>query len=52
VRAGLRRLAGAASPAHVDENRAALDLHLSVLDIAHLSRAFPPPKRKVPLEML
>ena len=42
----------AASPAHVDENRAALDLHLSVLDVAHLNRAFPPPKSKVPLEML
>ena len=42
----------AASPAHVDENRAALDLHLSVQDIAHLSRAFPPPTSKVPLEML
>ena len=42
----------AASPAHVDENRAALDLHLSVKDIAHLNRAFPPPTSKVPLEML
>ncbi len=42
----------AASPAHVEENRAALDLHLSAQDIAHLSRAFPPPRHKVPLEML
>ena len=42
----------AASPAHVDENRAALDVHLSAQDIAHLNRAFPPPTSKVPLEML
>lgn len=42
----------AASPSHVDENRAALDLHLSAQDIAHLKRAFPPPTEKVPLQML
>ena len=42
----------AASPSHVDENRAALDLHLSAQDIAHLDRAFPPPRSKVPLETL
>jgi diketogulonate reductase-like aldo/keto reductase len=49
---GVIAIPKAASPAHVDEIRAALDLHLSVLDIAHLSRAFPPPTSKVPLEML
>ena len=42
----------AASPAHVDENRAALDLHLSSQDLTRLDRAFPPPGGKVPLEML
>jgi diketogulonate reductase-like aldo/keto reductase len=49
---GVIAIPKAASPAHVDENRAALDLHLSVQDIAHLNRAFPPPRSKVPLEML
>jgi diketogulonate reductase-like aldo/keto reductase len=42
----------ASSPSHVDDNRAALDLHLSAQDMAHLDRAFPPPTDKVPLEML
>lgn len=37
---------------HVRENRAALDLELTAEDLAELDRAFPPPTRKVPLEML
>ncbi len=37
---------------HVRENRAALDLELTAEDLAGLDRAFPPPTRKVPLEML
>jgi diketogulonate reductase-like aldo/keto reductase len=37
---------------HVRDNRAALDLELSTEDIAELDRAFPPPARPVPLEML
>jgi diketogulonate reductase-like aldo/keto reductase len=32
--------------AHVRENRAALDIRLSVADLAELDRAFPPPARK------
>lgn len=41
-----------ARPEHVRENRAALDLRLSNQDLAELDRAFPPPQRKRPLEML
>jgi len=37
---------------HVRENRGALDLHLDADDLAALDQAFPPPRRKVPLEML
>jgi diketogulonate reductase-like aldo/keto reductase len=39
-------------PAHVRENRAALDIQLTELDIAELNRAFPPPTEKEPLGML
>ena len=42
----------ASSIAHVEANRAALDLDLDADDIAALERAFPPPKRKSPLAML
>jgi diketogulonate reductase-like aldo/keto reductase len=42
----------AASVVHVRENRAALDIRLSADDLAELDRAFPPPTRKRPLEML
>jgi len=42
----------ATNPAHVRENRAALDLRLTEGDLADLDRAFPPPTRKRPLEML
>jgi diketogulonate reductase-like aldo/keto reductase len=37
---------------HVRENRAALDLKLAPTDLAELDAAFPPPRRKIPLEML
>jgi diketogulonate reductase-like aldo/keto reductase len=40
------------NPAHTRENRGALDLQLTRQDIADLDRAFPPPKKKVPLEMI
>lgn len=40
------------NPAHVQENRAALDLALTGQDLADLDKAFPPPARKRPLEML
>jgi diketogulonate reductase-like aldo/keto reductase len=39
-------------PAHVDENRAALDISLTDADRAELDRAFPPPRQKKSLEML
>jgi diketogulonate reductase-like aldo/keto reductase len=41
----------AAKPEHIRENRAALDLRLTEEDLDDLDRAFPPPDRKVPLEM-
>ena len=39
-------------PAHVRENRAALDVRLTKQDLADLDRAFPPPTRNQPLAML
>jgi diketogulonate reductase-like aldo/keto reductase len=39
-------------PAHVRENRGALEVRLSKQELADLDRAFPPPTRKRPLEML
>ena len=42
----------AGTVAHVEENRAAADLVLTDADFAELDRAFPPPARKVALEML
>jgi diketogulonate reductase-like aldo/keto reductase len=41
-----------ANPAHVRENAAALELVLTEDDLAELDGAFPPPRRKVPLEVL
>jgi diketogulonate reductase-like aldo/keto reductase len=38
--------------AHVKENRGALDVHFTAEDLAELDRAFPPPARKVPLEII
>jgi len=38
--------------AHVQENHAALDIHLTPDDLVEFDRAFPPPTRKQPLEML
>lgn len=40
------------SPAHVRENRLAVDLRLTRDDLAELDRAFPPPRQKVPLEVI
>jgi diketogulonate reductase-like aldo/keto reductase len=42
----------ATDPAHVRENRAALNLALTGQDLADLDKAFPPPTRKRPLDML
>jgi diketogulonate reductase-like aldo/keto reductase len=41
----------ASSAEHVRENRAAVDLALSNEDMAELDRAFPPPRKKMQLEM-
>ncbi|MGW7488867.1 aldo/keto reductase [Streptomyces sp. NPDC054786] len=42
----------ASSTAHVEDNRAALDLHLTEDDHRLLDEAFPPPTGKQPLELL
>jgi len=42
----------AGSVTHVQENRAAADLHLSAGDLASLEAAFPRPDKRRPLEML
>jgi diketogulonate reductase-like aldo/keto reductase len=42
----------AATPAHVDQLRGVLDIVLSPEELQALDRAFSPPKRKVPLEMI
>jgi diketogulonate reductase-like aldo/keto reductase len=49
---GVCAIPKAGTPAHVDENRAALELRLGAQDLAELDAAFPPPSGKVPLEML
>jgi diketogulonate reductase-like aldo/keto reductase len=42
----------ASTPDHVRQLRGALDIPLSPQDMAALDRAFPPPKRKMPLEVI
>lgn len=49
---GLNVIPRAGTLEHVRENRGALDLHLTEQDLATLDRAFPPPHRSRPLEML
>jgi diketogulonate reductase-like aldo/keto reductase len=49
---GVLAIPKAGTLAHVRENRAALDLRLTQEDLAALDRAFPPPSRKKPLEVL
>ena len=41
-----------ADPDHVRQNRGALDIHLTREDLMEIERVFPPPRRKVPLEMI
>lgn len=50
--AGVIAIPKAGTLLHVRENRAAADLVLDAEDIAELDRAFPPPTRPRPLEML
>jgi diketogulonate reductase-like aldo/keto reductase len=49
---GVIAIPKAANPAHVREDRGAIDLVLSPEDLAELDRAFPPPTGPTPLEML
>jgi diketogulonate reductase-like aldo/keto reductase len=42
----------AGTEAHVRENRAALDIELTASDLTELDRAFPPPTRVRPLDLL
>ena len=42
----------ASKPEHIRENRAAHDIELTDQDLKELDQAFPPPNRKIPLEML
>jgi diketogulonate reductase-like aldo/keto reductase len=49
---GVCAIPKAGNPAHVEENRAALDLRLEREDLAALEEAFPPPAHETPLEML
>jgi diketogulonate reductase-like aldo/keto reductase len=42
----------ASTPGHVKQNRIALDIPLSLSDLAELDRAFPPPTERHPLEMI
>ena len=49
---GLIVIPKASSLSHVQDNRAALDLQLTEEDFAVLGRAFPPPTKPQPLEML
>jgi diketogulonate reductase-like aldo/keto reductase len=49
---GVIAIPRASTPARVEQNRAALHLHLSEETLAELDLAFPPPKGPVPLEVL
>jgi diketogulonate reductase-like aldo/keto reductase len=48
---GVIAIPKAVKPAHVRENRAALDIVLGAQDLAELDEAFPPPRRAAPLDM-
>ena len=52
ARPGVIAIPKAADPAHVRQNAAAHDIVLTPQDMAELDAAFPPPKRKRPLEMI
>jgi diketogulonate reductase-like aldo/keto reductase len=48
---GVSVIPKAAQEQHVRANRAALDIALSAQDLLELDQAFPPPRRRVPLDM-
>jgi diketogulonate reductase-like aldo/keto reductase len=52
TREGVCTIPKAASPAHVRENRAALDARLTGEDMTALDAAFPPPRKPGALEMI
>ena len=52
LRSGAIAIPRSRSAQHVRENRASLDIVLTEADLGDLDRAFPPPRRKHPLEML
>jgi diketogulonate reductase-like aldo/keto reductase len=49
---GVVAIPKAVQPDHVRANRAALDIRLGAADLAVIDKAFPPPRRKLPLDML
>ena len=49
---GVIAIPKAVKPEHVRANRVAVDLVLTEVDLAEIDAAFPPPRRKVPLEMI
>ena len=49
---GLIAIPKASRPEHIRQNRAAFDIRLTDDDLEKLDETFPPPKRKIPLEML
>ena len=49
---GVVTIPKATNPAHVRENRAALEMSLSAAECAALDKAFPPPRKPAPLAML
>jgi diketogulonate reductase-like aldo/keto reductase len=51
-REGVLAIPKGAKAEHVQENRGALDVHLTQQDLEDLDREFPPPSRKVPLEVI
>ncbi len=51
-RNGVIAIPKASQANHVRENRAAADLRLTEADLAALDAAFPPPRRKVPLDII
>jgi diketogulonate reductase-like aldo/keto reductase len=51
-RPGIVAIPKAGGPDHVRENRAALDIRLTAEDLDELDAAFPPPRRKRPLDII
>jgi diketogulonate reductase-like aldo/keto reductase len=49
---GVMSIPKAASIEHVRKNRGALGVQLTAEDLAELDEAFPPPTRRIPLEMI